>query len=260
MRLAAGHLGRNLRSVKAMKKKLIIGIFAAAVLLYVTVDLLLGSIVTRGVDRFGPQLTQTPVELIGAHLSPLSGSGTLYGLSVGNPKGWSSEKAFHLGQIHVSVEPTSIFSDRIVVDEIVIDQPEVVYETKFVSSNIGDLIKNIEHVSDSGAQEGQPTAKNGRPVTFEVKHFRLQNGHVTLGVGPTSVTLPMPNITLDNLGVNGGISSAELATVIVRSILTSVISSTAHAVGKVGSTMGAAAGDAVDKAGEGIKGLFSGQH
>ncbi len=256
--MPALNLGRNLVSVEAMKKKLIIGALAAIVVLYFAVDFFLGSIVKAGVNRFGPGLTQTRVELSGAHLSPLTGSGTLSGLFVGNPKGWSSDKAFYLGRIHVVVEPASIFRDQVVVDEIEIDEPDFVYETRFVSSNIGNLIDNLEKTSGGGAQ--QPTAKNGQPVKFVVKHFTLKNGHVTLGVGPTALTLPMPPITLDNLGANGGISSAELAIVIMRSVLTSVVSSTAHAVGKVGSTMGAAAGDAVGKAGDGIKSLFGGQH
>lgn len=241
-----------------MKKKLLIGVLAAIVLLYVTVDLFLGSIVTRGVNHFGPGLTQTRVELSGAHLSPLTGSGTLSGLFVGNPKGWSSDKAFYLGRIHVVVEPASIFRDQVVVDEIAIDEPDFVYETRFVSSNIGDLIDNLEKTSGGGAQ--QPTAKNGQPVKFIVKHFTLKNGHVTLGVGPTAVTLPMPPITLDNLGGSEGITSGQLGIAVMRSILTSVVSATTHAIGKVGSTMGAAAGDAAGKAGEGLKSLFGGQH
>src|SRR5947209_5911002 len=62
-----------------MKKFLVYGLAAAVVVLlvgYITMQFFLGSIVKAGVNRFGPGITQTKVELQGANLSPLSGAGT----------------------------------------------------------------------------------------------------------------------------------------------------------------------------------------
>ena len=58
---------------------------------YIGLTFFLGSIVKAGVNRFGPQLTQTKVVLSGAHISPLTGSGNLSGLAgypatAGEPK------------------------------------------------------------------------------------------------------------------------------------------------------------------------------
>lgn len=231
-----------------------------ALVTYVGLQFFLGSIVKAGINNFAPKLTQTKVELADAHISPLSGIGTLNGLYVGNPKGWTSEKAFYLGRIHVDVEPFSILGDHIVVNEITVDQPEFVYETKLVSSNIGDLLKNIE--AAAGGQGGGPqaTAKNGKPIRFEVKKFVLTNGKVTLGVGIAALTLPMPPITLENLGTSeGGITPGQLAFAVMRSVTGSVVSATLQAAGKIGTTSGAAASEGVKKAGEAIKGLFGGK-
>src|SRR5580700_11377527 len=122
----------------SMKHKVLVYGGGALVLLlvvaYVVVDLFLGSIVRAGVNHFAPEYTQTRVELGGAHISPLSGDGTLSALYVGNPKGWSSDKAFSFDKIHIAVVPTSIFGNHIVVKDITIDGPEFVYETRFVSS------------------------------------------------------------------------------------------------------------------------------
>jgi len=247
---------------RLMKKKTlwIAGIALVLAAAYIGTDLVLGSIVKAAVNRLGPPLVQTKLELAGASLSPLSGSGTLYGLYVGNPKGWSSDKAFYLEKIHVSLVPSSIFSDHIVIKEIVIDGPEFVYETQFVRSNVGDLLKNMQKSASSDSGAPQPTAKNGRPLTFEVRRFRLINGRVTLGVGPAALTLPMPPITLDNLGSGGsGITSAELAVVVMRTLVTGVVDATTHAAGKVGSALGGAAGDAAKGAGDALKDLFGGK-
>jgi hypothetical protein len=244
-----------------MNKKIIIIFSSVGGLLlavYIGFNFFLGSVVKAGVNRFGPRITQTKVELAGAQISPLSGIGTLTGLSVGNPKGWNAEKAFYLGTVRIALKPFSIFGDHIVVNEIFIDRPEFVYETKIVASNIGDLLKNIE-AATGGNQGAQPTDKAGKPVKFEVKHFRMQNGTVTVGVGPTALKLPMPAIELNDLGTKeGGITPDQLTFTIMRSVTPSIISATARAAGQIGTTSGAAALEGVKKTGEAIKSLFGG--
>ncbi len=241
------------------KKLLIIGGALAGLGLaaYVGLDLFLGSAVKVGVNRFAPRIAHTGVELAGADLSPLTGSGTLSGLAVSNPRGWSDNRAVYLGKVHVELAPFSIFGDHIVVNEITVDQPEFLYETRVLSSNIGDLLKGLKGAADNG--RGGATTASGQPIRFEVRHFRLTNGRIRLGVGPTALTLPMPPVTLDNLGTaEGGISADQLAYAVMRSVAGTVVGATTEAMGKVGSTMGAAAGEGARKAADGLKGLFGG--
>lgn len=248
-----------------MKKVLVYGVGTIAVLAlvaYVTLQFFLGSIVKAGVNRFGPSITQTKVQLEGANLSPLSGSGTLTGLSVGNPQGWTGNNAFFLGKVHIDVQPFSIFGDHIVINEIAIDQPEFTYETKIVSSNIGDLLKNIEQSLGSQQQQpgGEPKAKNGKPLKLEVKHFVLRNGKVSLGVGTQVITMPMPPVELNDIGTSqGGVTPAGLAFAVMRSVTPSVIAASTQALTKVGGTSGAAAAEAAKQATQAIKGLFGGK-
>jgi uncharacterized protein involved in outer membrane biogenesis len=238
-----------------MKHKLLIAgvvLVVAALVVYFGADFFLGSVVARGVNRFGPRITQTKVTLAGAHISPLSGSGTLTGLFVGNPRGWASEKAFYFGKVHIEVAPGSLFGDHIVVNEVLIDKPEFVYETRVVSSNIGDLLQNIRGTA-RGSQAEQAATKSGKPIKFEIHHFHVTNGRVTLGVGPAAVTFPMPPVELTDVGKSeGGFTSGELAVAIMHSLSGSVVQASTQAAGKIGSTLGAAAG-------HGLKDLFGGK-
>lgn len=245
-----------------MKKLLIVLVLVAglAVVAIVASSFFLGSIVTAGVNTVGPRLTGTKVTLDGATISPLSGSGTLSGFFVGNPEGWQSDRAFYLGKVHLDVAPRSLLGDTIVIEEVLIDDPQFVYETKIVSSNIKELLNHIEKVTGGGA--AAETSGEAPPKKIILKKFVLQNGEVTLGAGAAAVTVPMPALTLTDLGVaEGGLTPAQLSVAIMRQVLGNVVSAAASAAGQIGSSAGGltkdALGEAAKKAGEGIKNLFS---
>jgi len=244
------------------KKFLIISAAALLVLVvgsYIVLRLFLGSVVTAGVNNFAPKVTQTKVVLAGATISPLSGTGTLRGLVIGNPEGWSDNDLCSLGRIHIDLAPFSVLGDHIIINRIEIDAPEFNYETKIVASNVADLLKNIEQFT-GGASDQEASAKDdGKPIKLEVKHFSMRNGNVRLGVGAAAMSLPMPPIELNDLGTKeGGITPGQLTFAVMRSVTTSVVSATTAAAGQIGSTTGAAAAEGVKKAGAAIKGLFGG--
>ena len=234
-------------------RRFAIGAVVVVLVIYLVLSFSLGWVVKTAVNRVGPGITQSKVELSGAHISPITGSGTLSGLAVGNPEGWSSANAFYLGRISVSLKPFSIFGDHIIIDDVDIDQPEFVYETKIVSSNIGDLLKNM---GTAKAGDSATTSK-GRQVKFEVRHLRLTRGKVTLGMGANELPLPLPTIELHDLGTSeGGITPDQLAHAILRSVSGEIIGATTRAAGNIGSTAGASAAESVKKAGESLKKLW----
>jgi len=245
-----------------MNKKFLItaGLTAALVVaVYVGLEYFLGSAVKAGVNAFGPKITQTKVELAGAFISPLSGSGTLTGLTVGNPAGWTADKAFYFGKVHIKLKPFSIFSDFIEIDEIVIEQPEFTYETKIIASNVGDLLKNIEAVTGRADKSADPTAKSGQPIKFAVKKLSIQSGTVSVGLGASAIKVPLPRVELTELGTTeGGITPDELTVAVMRRLTPDIIAAAAKAALQLGGTGGAAAAENVKQAGDAIKSLFGG--
>ncbi|HVW21723.1 MAG TPA: hypothetical protein VHC86_10955 [Opitutaceae bacterium] len=215
-------------------------VLAVLVGVYLVASFGMGAIVRSEINRRGPELTQTPVRLGLAEISPFDGTGTLTDLTVGNPKGWSAPDAFRLRKIHVDLQPRSLLSHEIVINEISIEEPELTYETKLVASNIGDLIRNIKKSTDG---RSKAAGAQGAPArTFIIRKLKLAGGHLKFGVGPTAVTLDMPAIEFDNLGTAGkGITADQLSVSLMRIIATSVVKTTTGTVGKVGSGLGTAA-------------------
>jgi hypothetical protein len=248
-----------------MKKFLIIlGILAVlGVAAVVFVSMNLGKIVTAGVNRYGPQLTQTKLTLESASISPFSGVGTLNGLVIGNPKGWSDANLASLGKIHLDVVPSSLRGDHIVINEVVIDAPVFNYETKIIASNVADLLANIEQVL--GGAKPAPDAKTdraatGAPIKFSVKKFRLLHGKVRVGVGPAATTVPLPAIEIDELGTKeGGVTAAQAVSVVMKQVVGHIVAATAGAASDLLKTSGAASAEGMKQAGDAIKGFFGGK-
>ena len=244
-----------------MKRLLIIAgsVVCVCVLVLVVAAFSFGSIVTRGVNSFAPRLTNTTVTLSSADISPFSGSGTLRGFTMGNPAGWSDAKLVSVKKVHVSVVPRSITADHVIINDIDVQAPEFDYETKIVSSNVGDLLANIEKAG-GGSAAPQAETKSGKPIKIEVKHFRVTGGMVRLGAGAAAIKIPLPPIELTDIGAReNGVTPDQLATVIMRSVTSNILHATTQAALKVGGTAGAAAAGGVKKASDAVKGLFGGK-
>lgn len=177
----------------------------------------LGSIVKGGINRVGPQLTQSKVEVADADVSALSGEGTLTQLVIGNPAGWQSSHAFSLAKVAIDLEPRSLMGDHIVVNTVLVDSPDIIFESRVTSSNLQDLMKNIQ----AAAGGDQATQPQGEATTkkIEVKHFRLQNARITvMGAGNTA-TVTMPELVLENLGTaEGGLTPQQLAVAVMKEV------------------------------------------
>lgn len=227
---------------------IVVGLFVAS--------FFLGSIVAKGVNRYAPEITGTPVTLESASISPFSGTGTLTGLFVGNPSGWKSDKAFSFGKIHLHVEPPSLLGDHIIIQELVIEAPEFVYETNLVSSNVKEILNNIEKGLGSGGKPAeQPVADDGKPLTFTVKNFRLENAKVTVGAGNSSFAAQMPALVLSDLGTDEkGLTANELATEVLAQILGNLTRAVAGSALNSGS-----ASDAAKQAADNLKKLIGGE-
>lgn len=239
-------------------KKLLLSLVIIVALLalgaFIVGRFFVGAAITAGVNTFGPSLTQTTVHLDRASVSPFSGQGTLTNFVVGNPKGWSDRNVFRLGEVSIQLEPLTVLGRQpIVIDSIVINQPEIAYETKIVSSNVGDLMKNIEAAVGGGGTQ-QTTGDQKPPRKLIVKHFVLRDAKVTVGLGAAAVTVPMPAIELHDIGVKeGGITPAAVAFAVMRSVSAQVASAAANAIAKDGLN------HTVKNAGDTLKNLLGGK-
>jgi hypothetical protein len=223
----------------------------------------LNSMVQTAVTAVAPKVTGTPVELRSVSLFPFSGKGTIEGFIIGNPEGFNTKQAFALGTVRVNVDVASLFSDKIVIEEIFIDAPQITYELGLGGSNIGKIKKNIDAFTAS--EEKKPAEEKGSAKTFQVNRFRMQNGRVTIAttvLKEAKASAALPAVEVKDIGTGPeGASLGQLAQLIYAPVDGAVAQAVKEAKGALGDGVGAVkkgAGDVLDAGKEGVKGAVDG--
>ncbi len=147
-------------------KKILIGVGVLVVIVAVGVFVLLGSlddIVKAAVEKIGSDLTQTEVTLNDVNIEETSGKGVLRGFRVTNPAGFSDDDAFKFDEVSVTIDATSILSDPVIIKEIVIIGPEIIYEFGDSGTNLDRLNKNVQ----SKVESGGGSSSEGRKFIIE---------------------------------------------------------------------------------------------
>ncbi len=211
--------------------------------------LFLDRIAKNGIETIGSHVTQVNFSLAGISLSPLSGNGMIHGLIIGNPPGFKSPAAISVGSASLSLQPGTLFSPKVTIHSIQIDEPQITLEGNLNESNLKTI---QQHINTSLGTE-----KSSR--TFEVDDLLIQNGKVQVDFGLPGVkapVVPLPTIHLTDLGKGPeGITASELTAKIVDAIRASATKTVTENLGDLGKNIQGLSGGATEEAGKALKGL-----
>jgi len=200
-----------------MKKWILIGAGAIVVLIAVILVLgisNLGSIITKAVNTYGPDITKTELRLRGADISIFSAEVDLRDFYLGNPKGFDSPKALSVGSIQMNVDESSLTKNTIIVDTIQVLAPEIVYEKIGNTDNFKAILNNVKKSAKmTDKPEGEKPEKQGDGKKLLIRSLIVQDGMVNLSVAALgeeeSVCAALPDIHMTDLGKEKGGASPE---------------------------------------------------
>ncbi|MEE8445517.1 MAG: hypothetical protein V3S44_09220 [Alphaproteobacteria bacterium] len=218
----------------------------------------LDGLIEAAVEKFGSEATRTRVTLNNVDISPTSGTGTMSGLFVGNPKGYKTKSAFELGSISVKIDISTITSDVILIKEIVITKPVVTYELGPGGNNIDVIKKNVNAYAGAERKQqkgkGKSAGDGGGGKKLIIEHLYIRGGTVNVSsamLKGKKLSSGLPTIHLRNIGKKkGGASPGEVVEKIIGSISRSVTKS----VSSLG--IGKALKEGASGVGSKVKGLF----
>jgi len=206
------------------KSALIIGGILVVVIAAGVIVLLqnLDSLVEAGIEKYGSEAAGTKVAVQSVKISLREGSGTVSGLSVANPQGYSQAPVFTLGEIVLDLDTATLTEKVPVVEEIRIGQTRFLFEINARGvSNLDVLKKNLKQSSaSSGKTEG--TKSESAPLKLRVTRLSTAEGTGTFdltAVGGKVLEARVPAITLTNIGGKDGITPENLSDVVLTALL-----------------------------------------
>lgn len=178
-------------------------------------DRLVGDAVTDA----GHELAGSRVTVDAVDVNLVRGKATLTGLRIANPSGYSQRPALLLGSIDVNIDLGTIGNNMLVIDQVVVTDPEVSFELNEAGvSNISVLEDNIESATPSGT--------SGDEERFIINQASFRGGTITAISAQRpgkELVFDFPTVSFTGLGAPNGATAEqigeEVSTVLLARIM-----------------------------------------
>lgn len=199
---------------KAWQKILII-IVIVIIGIGIAVHLFADMAVKMGIESQGTKALTVGVKVGGVHLSILGGSLELNKLAVDNPPGYQFKKLLELDNAFTSVNIGSLMSDIVDIKELKLNGANVVIEQKGINNNMQDIMTAMKKKEKPPQQEG---GKKLRIDKLEITNVVVQAKLLPVPGKEETVTLKLAPITMNNLGGDNKMDTAELVSKVLIAI------------------------------------------
>jgi uncharacterized protein involved in outer membrane biogenesis len=183
----------------------------------------LDSIVEAAIEKYGSLVTGTTVRVSSVRIGLKEGKGTINGLSVDNPKGFSMPYAFTLGRITIRIDPSSMTQTPYIIKEITVRDPEAFYEVnESRKANVDELQRNI--VRD----QADPSTTSGKQeeTRIVIDKLSIEGARVHVKVAALrdkEKTIKLPPLSLNHIGrKTGGATPSEVADIMLSALIKQV--------------------------------------
>lgn len=178
-----------------------------------------------GIEKAGSEALRVPVQLEKASVSVFSGAGSLEGLEIGTPAGFSTPKTLRIGKTEIAIDTAASKEDRIVIKHIRLIEPDIHLELGPGGTNLNQIANNARATADA-ITSAAPAASTAPAPSSPQQNMKLQVDEVLISsakVNASAGVLPgakavvtLPEIKLTGLGTGPeGLTPAELTAIIL---------------------------------------------
>jgi hypothetical protein len=227
-------------------------ILAAGIGYYLLTNL--DGFIKSAIAKYGSAATQTAVTAGNVQISLTAGTGSIAGLTIANPPGYSTPLALSLGHIAIALDTSSLTRNGpVIINSVLIEQPQVTYEVKGLlqGSNLQTLQSNIQSFANSAAAAQAPNSgpvPSGPPLRKEIiRDLTITGGQLTVlapGLTGKQKVVPLPPLHLTDLGSPDGATPAQIGAQVLNIVMVKAASAGADALTRqTGSNVPPAAGN-----------------
>lgn len=191
--------------------------------------------VKKAVETYGPEILGAEVAMDNIDVGVVRGVATIQNLVIANPEGYKERVAIEAEALKIRLRMSSVFSDTVVIEDILLESPVISYEKHMRVNNLVQLQKNATSWVDSLSD----VEKDEEATKVIIKRFRIKNGSLRVKL-PALPAVPIKLADLERNDIGGQDSNAQ---------------SFGHATMDILASMRLNASDAVRDAGDGVEKL-----
>jgi hypothetical protein len=216
-------------------KKVLIGLLVLIVLVVgAGVYLLSGAddFIKMEIEKQGSKYLDTPVTVANVDLAFSQGRLTLTDLNIANPAGFSQEIAFSLGSVTFDLGGST--SEPYVVDGVIVEAPEILYEVDASSQGNLLVLKNnlTKNLPKGEEKPAEPAEAGANPLIIvedvTISKVRLKLNFEQLDTGDLEIEkkvydIELPTFSAGSIGKPNGMPANEVGAAIASQMLDNVL-------------------------------------
>lgn len=183
----------------------------------------LDQIVAGVIESEGSAATQTAVRVGDVSIDLRGALASLADLTIANPEGFGGT-AFDLGNFSVQIDPASVTTDTIVLEEVIVSGARLDIIQRGARNNMRELLANLQAGGD------EPAADSGQGKKLIIDRFVLAGASASVSAPDIDEAreIDLPTIQLDGIGrESGGVTGAQAARQVLEPVIERALRSTA---------------------------------
>ena len=187
----------------------------AVVLVVATIPLWISPVSTGMANSVVPKITGTKFHIERFYVNPWTGAVRIKNVKLSNPEGFGESPAFSMTSLTLDLALTELFSNKLHVKELLIEDPFASYYSHDGVNNIDAILANVNQAlgvkEEKEEAEKEPEEKKEKPqMKVIIDHIRISGTKVKLMESDMMPPLPIMTIDLTDIGKESeGVSFEE---------------------------------------------------
>ena len=237
-----------------------ITVIVLVVLLVATIPLWISPVSTGVANNMVPKITGTQFHIERFYVNPWTGAVRINNVKLSNPAGFGEAPAFSMTSLALDLELMELFSNKLHVKELLIEEPFASYYSHDGTNNIDFILANVNQALGSTEeketeQKEGPEEKEKPQMKVIIDHIRITGTKVKLMENDVIPPVPIMTIDLKDIGKeSGGASFDEVWTALSDAFMKGM-SGVGDGLGALGGLIGEGAKGLTGALSEGTKSL-----
>ena len=219
--------------------KIVLWVLAAIILMIAIMPLWISPVATTVANCLVPKYTGTAFHIKKLVVNPWTCSVRIGDVKLSNPEGFGDSPAFSVKSVFVDVAPFALFSNKLHIEDFVVEDPFVSYFSHDGANNIDVILGNLNAAlgikdKEEAEEEEKEEKDDKEEMKIIIDHFRVSGTKVKLMENDVIPPLPIMTIDLEDIGKESGGATLEEAWKSVSDAFMKGMSSIGDGLGALG--------------------------